>query len=86
MDITQSFKASVMTVRLQRKAELAGKVKPAAASAKTAPTGPKDDFAREAKEVCNKITALRNVLIENRTAYMRIGQHLKSAAHMTDAS
>ncbi|XP_036674025.2 syntaxin-18 [Drosophila suzukii] len=85
MDITQSFKASVMTVRLQRKAELAGKVKPAAASAKTAPTGPKDDFAREAKEVCNKITALRNVLIENRTAYMRIGQHLKSAAHMTDA-
>jgi len=35
--------------------------------------------------VCNKITALRNVLIENRTAYMRIGQHLKSAAHMTAA-
>ncbi|XP_016998825.2 syntaxin-18 [Drosophila takahashii] len=85
MDITQSFKASVMTVRLQRKAELAGKAKPAAATTKTGPTGPKDDFAREAKEVCNKITALRNVLIENRTAYMRIGQHLKSAAHMTDA-
>ncbi|XP_039494004.1 syntaxin-18 [Drosophila santomea] len=85
MDITQSFKASVMTVRLQRKAELAGKAKPATAPTKTGPTGPKDDFAKQAKEVCNKITSLRNVLIENRTAYMRIGQHLKSAAHMTDA-
>ncbi|XP_017117349.1 syntaxin-18 [Drosophila elegans] len=84
MDITQTFKASVMTVRLQRKTELAGKVKPGPAPSKTA-TGPKDDFAKKAKEVCNKITALRNVLIENRTAYMRIGQHLKSAAHMTDA-
>ncbi|EDW43519.1 syntaxin-18 [Drosophila sechellia] len=85
MDITQSFKASVMTVRLQRKAELAGKAKPVTAPTKTGPTGPKDDFAKQAKEVCNKITSLRNVLIENRTAYMRIGQHLKSAAHMTDA-
>jgi len=85
MDITQSFKASVMTVRLQRKAELAGKTKPATVPTKTGPIGPKDDFAKQAKEVCNKITSLRNVLIENRTAYMRIGQHLKSAAHMTDA-
>eukprot|EP00099_Drosophila_melanogaster_P015634 NP_524485.1 syntaxin 18 [Drosophila melanogaster] len=85
MDITQSFKASVMTVRLQRKAELAGKAKPATVPTKTGPIGPKDDFAKQAKEVCNKITSLRNVLIENRTAYMRIGQHLKSAAHMTDA-
>ncbi|XP_017046939.1 syntaxin-18 [Drosophila ficusphila] len=87
MDITQSFKASVMTVRLQRKAELAGKAKSTAAGAAStkAPSGPKDDFAKQAKEVCNKITTLRNVLIENRTAYMRIGQHLKSAAHMTDS-
>uniref|UniRef100_A0A6P4EQL0 Syntaxin-18 n=1 Tax=Drosophila rhopaloa TaxID=1041015 RepID=A0A6P4EQL0_DRORH len=84
MDITQSFKASVMTVRLQRKTELAGKAKSGPAPTKT-PSGPKDEFAKKAKEVCNKITALRNVLIENRTAYMRIGQHLKSAAHMTDA-
>ncbi|XP_001359439.3 syntaxin-18 [Drosophila pseudoobscura] len=85
MDITQHFKASVMAVRLQRKTELAssGKGKPTAGPPK--PTGPRDDFAIEAKKVCNKITDLRNLLIENRTAYMRIGQHLKSAAHMTDA-
>ncbi|KAH8346220.1 hypothetical protein KR067_012398 [Drosophila pandora] len=90
MDITQQFKASVMTVRLQRKTELAAasagkpKTAPAAGATKTT-TGPRDDFAKQAKDVCNKITALRNVLIENRTAYMRIGQHLKSATHMTDA-
>ncbi|XP_017020244.1 syntaxin-18 [Drosophila kikkawai] len=84
MDITQTFKASVMTVRLQRKT--AGKPPaPAPAAPTKAPSQPKDDFAKNAKEVCNKITSLRNVLIENRTAYMKIGQHLKSATHMTDA-
>ncbi|KAH8268686.1 hypothetical protein KR026_011682 [Drosophila bipectinata] len=88
MDITQQFKASVMTVRLQRKTELAAAsaAKPKISmGTKTTTTGPKDDFAKQAKDVCNKITTLRNVLIENRTAYMRIGQHLKSATHMTDA-
>ncbi|SPP84549.1 syntaxin-18 [Drosophila guanche] len=90
MDITQHFKASVMTVRLQRKTELAssGRGKATARAAVAGPskaTGPRDDFAIEAKKVCNKITDLRNLLIENRTAYMKIGQHLKSAAHMTDA-
>ncbi|KAH8341179.1 hypothetical protein KR074_008966 [Drosophila pseudoananassae] len=91
MDITQQFKASVMTVRLQRKTELAAasaakaKTPSAAVATKTTTTGPRDDFAKQAKDVCNKITTLRNVLIENRTAYMRIGQHLKSATHMTDA-
>ncbi|XP_017091822.2 syntaxin-18 [Drosophila bipectinata] len=91
MDITQQFKASVMTVRLQRKTELAAasaakpKTTSAAMATKTTTTGPRDDFAKQAKDVCNKITTLRNVLIENRTAYMRIGQHLKSATHMTDA-
>ncbi|KAH8243986.1 hypothetical protein KR032_011912 [Drosophila birchii] len=84
MDITQTFKASVMTVRLQRKT--AGKpTAPAPAAPSKATSLPKDDFAKNAKEVCSKITSLRNVLIENRTAYMKIGQHLKSATHMTDA-
>lgn len=94
MDITQHFKASVMTVRLQRKTELAvAKAKAqdnkqqrfGTASAKTTGSTGTNDFAKQAKDVCSKITTLRNVLIENRTAYMRIGQHLKSATHMTDA-
>ncbi|XP_034489196.1 syntaxin-18 [Drosophila innubila] len=96
MDITQHFKASVMTVRLQRKTELAAAAKnkaqdkhqqqrSTAAAKPTAGTNNSNDFAKRAKDVCNDITTLRNVLIENRTAYMRIGQHLKSATHMTDA-
>ncbi|TDG52063.1 hypothetical protein AWZ03_001344 [Drosophila navojoa] len=92
MDITQDFKASVMTVRLQRKTELAAakakaqdnkQQRSGTASGKS--TDGTNDFAKQAKDVCNKITTLRNVLIENRTAYMRIGQHLKSATQMTDA-
>ncbi|KAH8359745.1 hypothetical protein KR093_008665 [Drosophila rubida] len=95
MDITQHFKASVMTVRLQRKTELAAaakgkpqqqdKQRTSAAGKPTATTAAPNDFAKRAKDICNDITTLRNVLIENRTAYMRIGQHLKSATHMTDA-
>lgn len=87
MDITQHFKASVMTVRLQRKTELAAAAKSKAQDKQQQrPTAgkPNTDFAKRAKDVCNDITTLRNVLIENRVAYMRIGQHLKSATHMTD--
>ncbi|KAH8420776.1 hypothetical protein KR222_004704 [Zaprionus bogoriensis] len=90
MDITQLFKASVMTVRLQRKTELAaakGKPQEKQQQQRPAPKGSAGykNFAKQAKDVCNDITTLRNVLIENRTAYMRIGQHLKSATRMTDA-
>lgn len=84
MDITQLFKAGVMTVKLHRKGELdPQRILPKPKSSGTS-NGQRDEFSRQAKEVCNKITSLRNVLIENRSAYMRIGQHLKSAAQMTD--
>ncbi|KAM7362589.1 syntaxin 18 [Cochliomyia hominivorax] len=82
MDITHLFKAGVMTVKLQRKGELDPKRILPKSPANT--NGHRDEFAKQAKEVCNKITTLRNVLIENRSAYMKIGQHLKSAAQMTD--
>ncbi|XP_065357115.1 syntaxin-18 [Calliphora vicina] len=82
MDITHLFKAGVMTVKLQRKGELDPKRILPKSSANS--NGQRDEFAKQAKEVCNKITTLRNVLIENRSAYMKIGQHLKSAAQMTD--
>lgn len=82
MDITHLFKAGVMTVKLQRKGELDPKrILPKSSSNAN---GQRDEFAKQAKEVCNKITTLRNVLIENRSAYMKIGQHLKNAAQMTD--
>ncbi|CAD6991640.1 uncharacterized protein LOC101453736 [Ceratitis capitata] len=88
MDITQKFKAGVMTVKLQRKGELPPqsmdkqRILPKGGAGVRA--GQRDEFSRQAKDVCHKITTLRNVLVENRAAYMRIGQHLKNAAHMTD--
>lgn len=88
MDITQKFKAGVMTVKLQRKGELppqsVDKQRILSKSGAVVGTGQRDDFTRQAKDVCHKITTLRNVLVENRAAYMRIGQHLKSATHMSD--
>lgn len=88
MDITQKFKAGVMTVKLQRKGELPPQVvdkqRILPKSGAGVGAGHRDEFTRLAKDVCHKITTLRNVLVENRAAYMRIGQHLKSAAHMSD--
>lgn len=80
MDITHLFKAGVMTIKLQRKEKL----DPKRILPKSSSNGQRDEFSKQAKDVCNKITTLRNVLIENRSAYMKIGQHLKSAAQMTD--
>ncbi|XP_018802833.1 PREDICTED: syntaxin-18 [Bactrocera latifrons] len=88
MDITQKFKAGVMTVKLQRKGELPAqtvdKQRSVPKSGAAAGAGRRDDFTKQAKDVCHKITTLRNVLVENRAAYMRVGQHLKSATHMSD--
>ncbi|XP_061393957.1 syntaxin-18 [Musca vetustissima] len=84
MDITHLFKAGVMTVKLQRKGELEAHKRILPQKATTNVNGQRDEFSKQAKDVCNKITTLRNVLIENRSAYMRIGQHLKSAVQMTD--
>lgn len=88
MDITQKFKAGVMTVKLQRKGELPAqgvdKQRSVPKSGAAAGAGRRDDFTKQAKDVCHKITTLRNVLVENRSAYMRVGQHLKSATHMSD--
>lgn len=82
MDITQLFKAGVMTVKIQRKGELdPQRILPKSTQNSNSQ---RDEFAKQAKDVCNKITTLRNVLIENRAAYMKIGQHLKSAVQMTD--
>ncbi|XP_073832641.1 syntaxin 18 [Musca autumnalis] len=84
MDITHLFKAGVMSVKLQRKGVLEAQKRILPSKSTSNANGQRDEFSKQAKDVCNKITTLRNVLIENRSAYMRIGQHLKSAAQMTD--
>lgn len=76
MDLTQLFKANVKTVRLR---------------SKTVPNKNRilkiknrDDFLLKANDVRYQVTQLRNLLIENRQAYMRFGYHLKTATQMTD--
>lgn len=78
MDLTQLFKASVKTVRLRCKTT----VKPD--KGRILKTRNRDDFLLKANDVRYQVTQLRDLLIENRPAYMRFGYHLKTAIQMTD--
>lgn len=82
MDITNLFKASVKTARLRDptlppldKQRILGK----------SSTVPKSEFAQKTLNIRHQITQLKNLLLENRSAYMRFGYHLKSASQMSDA-
>lgn len=78
MDLTQLFKASVKTVRLRNKSI------PLPEKSRIQKIKPRDEFLLKAKDIRNQLTQLRNLLMENRAAYMRFGCHLKAFAHMTD--
>lgn len=79
MDITALFKASVKTVRLRNKS-----IPVPDKNRILSRSRPKDDFTIKTKDICHQITQLRNLLIENRAAYMRFACHLKRSAQMTD--
>lgn len=78
MDLTQLFKATVRTVRLKNKSVLQSD-KTRILKVKT-----RDEFTKKAKDIKYQLTQLRDLLVENRSAYMRFGLHLKSASQMTD--
>lgn len=78
MDITALFKASVKTVRLRQKSF------PAPDQNRILKKSTRSEFTIKTKDICHQITQLKNLLIDNRAAYMRFGQHLKSSAQMTD--
>lgn len=82
MDITNLFRASVKTARLRDptlppldKQRILGK---------STSTTPKSEFAQKTLNIRHQITQLKNLLLENRAAYMRFGYHLKSASQMSD--
>lgn len=77
MDLTQLFKASVKTVRLRCKTLPQDKCR-------ILKIKNRDDFLLKASDVRYQVTQLRDLLIENRPAYMRFGYHLKTAIQMTD--
>lgn len=78
MDVTPMFKACVMTVKLRNKSL------PAPNKNRILQKQAKDEFSKEAKDICHQITSLRNLLVENRAAYMKFASHLKSSAQMND--
>lgn len=78
MDITQLFKACVKTVRLRNK-DL-----PAPDKNRILKKHPKDEFTVKSNDICKQITQLKNLLLENRAAYMRFAYHLKGSAQMSD--
>lgn len=78
MDLTQLFKASVKTVRLRNKTVIFSD------KTRILKVRTRDDFSIKANDIRYQITQLRDLLIENRAAYMRFGFHLKSSTQMTD--
>lgn len=78
MDLTQLFKASVKTVRLRNKSVVLPD------KSRILKVKPRDEFMIKANDVRFQVTQLRDLLIENRAAYMRFGYHLKTFAQMTD--
>lgn len=78
MDLTTIFETSVKNVR-QRNKSL-----PPPDKNRIFKKVPTDEFSIKTRDICKQITELRDLLLENRTAYMRFGCHLKSAAQMTD--
>lgn len=78
MDITPLFKASIKTIRLRNKSI------PAPDKNRILKKATKSDFTIKTLDICHQITQLKNLLIENRSAYMRFGCHLKSSAQMSD--
>lgn len=80
MDITSLFKASVKTVRLKSSANAF----PVLEKSRILSKKPSNEFSEKAKKIRFQITQLKNLLVENRAAYMQFAYHLKSSAQMTD--
>lgn len=76
MDLTALFKASVKTVRLRNKS--------ITEKSRILKHKVRDEFSIKANDIRYQIIQLRDLLIENRAAYMRFGIHLKSSTQMTD--
>lgn len=78
MDLTALFKASVKTVRLRNKTLVVPD------KSRILKSKSRDEFTFKAKDIRHQISQLRDLLIENRTAYMRFGYHLKAFAQMSN--
>lgn len=78
MDITPLFKACVKTVRLKNRSL------PAPDKNRILKKTSRNEFSKRTHNISQQITEFKNFLVENRSAYMQIGFHLKNSAQMTD--
>lgn len=86
MDITSLFKACVKTARLKKSRAPATTI---VAPVKSIPNESRkfnsNGFSAKTRTICQQLTQLRDCLLENRSAYMKFGCHLKGVAQkMTD--
>lgn len=79
MDLTSLFKASVKTVRLRNKSIIPQD------KSRILKVKSRDEFILKANDIRYQVTQLRDLLIENRAAYMRLGYHLKASSQMSNA-
>lgn len=78
MDRTEHFKESV---RQRRQTD---NTLPAPDKSRILKLKERDEFTIKAKDIRHQLTQLRDLLVENRVAYMRLGCHLKATAQMSD--
>ncbi|XP_063708621.1 syntaxin-18 [Culicoides brevitarsis] len=79
MDITQLFKACIKTAKLQD-----GALPVPDKNRILKQSMSKNDFLKASHTIRNQVTQLRNLLMENRAAYLEYACHLKDSAKMTD--
>lgn len=78
MDLTEKFKEVARSIRHE------DETRPAPDKSRILKMKPRDEFNIKAKDIRHQLTQLRDLLVENRVAYMRLGCHLKAAAQMSD--
>ncbi|XP_011866760.1 PREDICTED: syntaxin-18 isoform X2 [Vollenhovia emeryi] len=83
MDVSALFKASVKVVKLRNKELAAAHVTVTECQPRRARS--KSTFCVKAHTVVVQITKLRELLLENRRAYLNFSNYLSAAPHMTDA-
>lgn len=76
MDLTHLFRACVKTIRIRNKS--------IPDKSRILKIKIRNEFLQKASDVKFQITQLRDLLEDNRAAYLRFGYHLKTASQMTD--
>lgn len=85
MDVTTLFKACVKTARLKNKSLTTTAAEKTTTTNRSVEKRKTTAFTEKTRTISHQLTQLRDCLLENRSAYMKFGCHLKGVAQkMTD--